>query len=97
MTSIIRYTSKVSTLTSETYHYNRGVSQMFSQPTHLFNPTEYPEEDLLYNSEREMLPIAIYCVVEEGIIPLRYLNYDYIDCYFIIYRCATIAYNSVCC
>lgn len=53
-------------LNSETYRYKRGVTQSFSQPTHMFNPNLYSEEDLCYNPEKDCYPIAIHCVVDEG-------------------------------
>ncbi|KAH8385731.1 hypothetical protein KR093_008698 [Drosophila rubida] len=52
--------------TSETYHYEKGINQCFSQPSHVFNPTLIPEDDLVYNTGREQYPVAIHCVVEEG-------------------------------
>lgn len=54
------------TLTSDTYHYEKGINQFFSQPTHVFNPQLIPDEDLIYNSGREQYPVAIHCVIEEG-------------------------------
>lgn len=53
-------------LTSETYHYEKGMNQYFSQPSHVFNPQLIPEDDLIYNSTKEQYPVAIHCVVEEG-------------------------------
>lgn len=53
-------------MTSETFHYNRGSNQQFCQPSHLFNPAKYTEDELLYDVDREMIPIAIHCVTEEG-------------------------------
>ncbi|XP_068156681.1 E3 ubiquitin-protein ligase MGRN1 [Drosophila tropicalis] len=53
-------------LTSETYHYEKGINQSFSQPGHLFNPQLIPEDDLIYNPGKEQYPVAIHCVVEEG-------------------------------
>ena len=53
-------------MNSETYHYKRGANQQFSQVCHVFDPSLYPEEDLVYSFDREMLPIVIYCVAEEG-------------------------------
>ncbi|KAH8308542.1 hypothetical protein KR044_001740 [Drosophila immigrans] len=52
--------------TSETYHYDKGINQCFSQPSHVFNPQLIPEDDLVYNAGREQYPVAIHCVVEEG-------------------------------
>lgn len=53
-------------MTSQTYHYKKGANQQFCQISHVFDPSKYPEEDLLYNADREIIPIAIYCVVDEG-------------------------------
>lgn len=53
-------------LTSETYHFEKGINQFFSQPGHVFNPQLIPEDDLVYNAAKEMYPVAIHCVVEEG-------------------------------
>ncbi|XP_013140746.1 PREDICTED: RING finger protein 157 [Papilio polytes] len=54
------------TMTSQTYHYKKGANQQFCQISHVFDPSKYPEEDLIYNADREIIPIAIYCVVDEG-------------------------------
>lgn len=53
-------------LTSETYHFEKGINQYFSQPSHIFNPQLIPEDDLIYNPSKEQYPVAIHCVVEEG-------------------------------
>lgn len=53
-------------MNSETYHYKRGANQQFSQVCHVFDPSLYPEEDLVYSFDREVLPLVIYCVAEEG-------------------------------
>ncbi|KAH8368090.1 hypothetical protein KR084_006865 [Drosophila pseudotakahashii] len=53
-------------LTSETYHYEKGINQCFSQPGHIFNPQQMPEDELGYSPGREQYPVAIHCVVEEG-------------------------------
>lgn len=53
-------------MTSQTYHYKKGANQQFCQISHVFDPSKHPEEDLLYNPDREIIPIAIYCVVDEG-------------------------------
>ncbi|XP_054729823.1 E3 ubiquitin-protein ligase MGRN1 [Anastrepha obliqua] len=53
-------------LTSETYHYEKGINQFFSQSGHVFNPQLIPEDDFIYNPTKEQYPVAIHCVVEEG-------------------------------
>ncbi|XP_059061789.1 E3 ubiquitin-protein ligase MGRN1 [Achroia grisella] len=60
------YYSRDSAMTSQTYHYKKGANQQFCQISHVFDPSKYSEEDLLYNPDREIIPIAIYCVVDEG-------------------------------
>lgn len=53
-------------MNSETYHYKKGANQQFNQSSHVFDPTLYNEDDLLYNTDREIIPVAIHCVAEEG-------------------------------
>lgn len=60
------YIPRDASMNSETYHYKKGANQLFSQTSHIFDPTLYTEEDLLYNADREIIPIAIHCVAEEG-------------------------------
>lgn len=61
-----RYYPRDPSMTSQTYHYKKGANQQFCQISHVFDPSKHPEEDLLYNPDREIIPIAIYCVVDEG-------------------------------
>ncbi|KAJ9574376.1 hypothetical protein L9F63_025977, partial [Diploptera punctata] len=53
-------------MNSETYHYKRGANQQFCQVSHVFDPSQYLEEELTYNPDRDCIPIAIHCVAEEG-------------------------------
>uniref|UniRef100_A0A1B0G8R5 RING-type E3 ubiquitin transferase n=1 Tax=Glossina morsitans morsitans TaxID=37546 RepID=A0A1B0G8R5_GLOMM len=53
-------------LTSETYHYEKGINQYFTQAGHVFNPQLIPEDDFIYSVNKEQYPVAIHCVVEEG-------------------------------
>lgn len=59
------YTSKDNTLTSETFQYEKGASQNFSQPTHIFQPNKHNDEDLQYNAEKDVYPVAIHCVADD--------------------------------
>ncbi|XP_034474806.1 E3 ubiquitin ligase RNF157 isoform X2 [Drosophila innubila] len=54
------------TFSSDTYHYEKGINQCFSQPSHVFNPQLIHEDDLVYNAGRDQYPVAIHCVIEEG-------------------------------
>lgn len=60
------YTPRDPSMNSETYHYKRGANQQFSQVSHIFDPSQYPEEDLLYSFDKEVIPCVIYCLAEEG-------------------------------
>ncbi|KAG5337432.1 RN157 ligase, partial [Acromyrmex charruanus] len=62
----VAYIPRDPSINSETYHYKKGANQLFSQTSHIFDPTLYTEEDLMYNADREIIPIAIHCVAEEG-------------------------------
>lgn len=66
MKFVFSYTPKDSTMTSETYHYQKGANQLFSQPTHLFDPSQFSDEELSYNPDKEIIPIAIHCVAQDG-------------------------------
>jgi len=50
-------------MNSETYHYKKGANQLFSQTSHIFDPTLYSEEDLMYNADREVLQHIYICVL----------------------------------
>lgn len=65
-TTGVSFTSRDSKLTSETYHYKRGANQQFCQMSHIFDPSKYNEDELLYDIDREVIPIAIHCVAEDG-------------------------------
>ncbi|RXG60115.1 RING finger protein [Armadillidium vulgare] len=65
------YTPRDPSMNSETYHYKRGANQQFSQVCHVFDPSQYPEESLLYSFDREVIPIVIYCLAEEGEEPFQ--------------------------
>ncbi|CAD6230982.1 GSCOCG00006908001-RA-CDS [Cotesia congregata] len=62
----VSYVPRDSSMNSETYHYKKGANQQFIQTSHVFDPSLYNEEDLLYNTDREIVPMAIHCVAEEG-------------------------------
>lgn len=60
----ITYLPQISTATtSETFYYQKGASQTFSQPSHIFNPTNYNDDDMQYNVEKDVYPLCIHCVI----------------------------------
>lgn len=63
---VFRYVPRNPLLSSETFHYKKGANQQFCQPTHVCNPASFSEDELQYDMDREMIPIAIHCVTEEG-------------------------------
>lgn len=63
---IYRYVPRNSKISSEVFHCKRGINQTFLQAAHIFNPALYPN-DLSYSLERDVYPIVIHCVVDEGI------------------------------
>uniref|UniRef100_A0A182PQ71 RING-type E3 ubiquitin transferase n=1 Tax=Anopheles epiroticus TaxID=199890 RepID=A0A182PQ71_9DIPT len=62
----LNYISRDSSMTSETFHFQRGVNQLFSAPHHIIYPALYAEDDLTYSPEKETFPVVIHCVVGEG-------------------------------
>ncbi|XP_039292455.1 E3 ubiquitin-protein ligase MGRN1 isoform X2 [Nilaparvata lugens] len=65
------YVTKEPSHSSETFYYKRGTGQLFSQPSHVFDPSQYTDEQLSYNPDRDIIPIAIHCVAQEGTDELR--------------------------
>uniref|UniRef100_A0A182K7D4 RING-type E3 ubiquitin transferase n=1 Tax=Anopheles christyi TaxID=43041 RepID=A0A182K7D4_9DIPT len=62
----LNYISRDSSMTSETFHFQRGVNQLFSAPHHIIYPAMYAEDDLSYSPEKDTFPVVIHCVVGEG-------------------------------
>ncbi|KAG8188576.1 hypothetical protein JTE90_007182 [Oedothorax gibbosus] len=60
------YTPRDPTMNSETYYYKKGVNQQFSQSSHIFDPSKFPEDLLNYKFEDELMPVLIQCCAEEG-------------------------------
>jgi len=52
-------------MNSETFHYKRGANQVFSQPTHFIDPSQFTEDEWQYDIDKDIIPIVIHCVVEE--------------------------------
>ena len=65
-TNGLSYVPRDSSMTSETFHFKRGVNQLFQQSSHIFNPALFAEDDLCYSAEKDSYPVAIHCVVDEG-------------------------------
>lgn len=51
---------------SDTFRYKRGANQQFCQMSHVFDPTQFSDDELLYDTERKVIPVAIHCVAEKG-------------------------------
>uniref|UniRef100_A0A0A9WSF3 RING-type E3 ubiquitin transferase n=2 Tax=Lygus hesperus TaxID=30085 RepID=A0A0A9WSF3_LYGHE len=60
------YSPRDASTTSETFHYQKGANQLFSQPSHVFDPSKFSDEELAYNPEKEVVPLAIHCVAQDG-------------------------------
>ncbi|KAG8446077.1 hypothetical protein GDO86_013813 [Hymenochirus boettgeri] len=63
---VASYLPKSSNLQSETMHFKRGVSQQFCFPSHIVDPSEWREEELTFDLDREVYPMVVHAVVEEG-------------------------------
>ncbi|XP_055311143.1 probable E3 ubiquitin-protein ligase MGRN1 [Sitodiplosis mosellana] len=61
----LTYVPRDPKMTSEVYHCKRGVNQTFLQTSHVFNPSLYTN-DLCYSSDRDIYPVVINCVADEG-------------------------------
>jgi hypothetical protein len=66
-TNSISYQPRDPELVSEAFKYEKGASQTFTQPSHIFSPNTYADEDMQYGggSEKDIYPIVIHCVIDE--------------------------------
>ncbi|CAG7726676.1 unnamed protein product [Allacma fusca] len=62
----IIYRSRDPKLNSESLRFKSGANQQFTLCEHIFDPSQLPEMDLQFDSERECFPIVIYCQAIEG-------------------------------
>uniref|UniRef100_A0A8C5JAZ8 E3 ubiquitin-protein ligase n=1 Tax=Junco hyemalis TaxID=40217 RepID=A0A8C5JAZ8_JUNHY len=63
---VASYTPRDNSLQSETVHYKRGVCQQFCVPSHTIDPSEWSEEELGFDLDREVYPMVVQAVVDEG-------------------------------
>ncbi|XP_055971413.1 E3 ubiquitin ligase RNF157 [Sorex fumeus] len=63
---IASYIPKDGGLQSETVHYKRGVCQQFCLPSHTVDPSQWAEEELGFDLDREVYPLVVHAVVDEG-------------------------------
>uniref|UniRef100_A0A8C5KIU1 E3 ubiquitin-protein ligase n=1 Tax=Jaculus jaculus TaxID=51337 RepID=A0A8C5KIU1_JACJA len=63
---IASYIPKDSSLQSETVRYKRGVCQQFCLPSHTVDPSQWAEEELGFDLDREVYPLVVHAVVDEG-------------------------------
>ncbi|XP_032430273.1 E3 ubiquitin ligase RNF157 isoform X3 [Xiphophorus hellerii] len=60
------YLPQDSSLQSETVHFKRGVCQQFCLPSHTVNLSEWADEELLFDMDKEIFPMVVQAVVDEG-------------------------------
>ncbi|NWX21297.1 RN157 ligase, partial [Aegotheles bennettii] len=63
---VASYIPRDNSLQSETMHYKRGVCQQFCVPSHTVDPSEWSEEELGFDLDREVYPMVVHAVVDEG-------------------------------
>ncbi|XP_066560891.1 E3 ubiquitin ligase RNF157 isoform X2 [Amia ocellicauda] len=60
------YIPQDNSLQSETVHFKRGVCQQFCLPSHSINLSEWNDEELLFDMDRDTYPMVVQAVVDEG-------------------------------
>lgn len=55
-------------LASEIFRYEKGASQTFTQPSHIFCPNNHADDDMQYSGDKDIYPIVIHCVIDEILI-----------------------------
>ncbi|XP_053939155.1 E3 ubiquitin ligase RNF157 isoform X2 [Cuculus canorus] len=63
---VVSYIPRDNSLQSETVHYKRGVCQQFCMPSHTVDPSGWSEEELGFDLDREVYPMVVHVVVDEG-------------------------------
>ncbi|XP_030064070.1 E3 ubiquitin ligase RNF157 isoform X3 [Microcaecilia unicolor] len=63
---VASYVPKDRSLRSETVHYKQGVCQQFCLPSHVVDPSEWLEDEMTFDLDREVYPMVVHAVVEEG-------------------------------
>uniref|UniRef100_A0A8C4V2K4 E3 ubiquitin-protein ligase n=1 Tax=Falco tinnunculus TaxID=100819 RepID=A0A8C4V2K4_FALTI len=63
---VASYIPRDNSLQSETVYYKRGVCQQFCVPSHTVDPSEWSEEELGFDLDREVYPMVVHAVVDEG-------------------------------
>uniref|UniRef100_A0A4W5JNZ1 E3 ubiquitin-protein ligase n=1 Tax=Hucho hucho TaxID=62062 RepID=A0A4W5JNZ1_9TELE len=60
------YLPQDSSLQSEMVHFKRGVCQQFCLPSHSVNLSEWADEELLFDMDKDVFPMVIQATVVEG-------------------------------
>ncbi|XP_072312388.1 E3 ubiquitin ligase Rnf157 isoform X2 [Eucyclogobius newberryi] len=60
------YLPQDAALQTETVHFKRGISQQFCLPSHSVNLSEWADEELVFDADREVFPMVVQAVVDEG-------------------------------
>uniref|UniRef100_A0A3P8Z6U8 E3 ubiquitin-protein ligase n=1 Tax=Esox lucius TaxID=8010 RepID=A0A3P8Z6U8_ESOLU len=60
------YLPQDGSLQSETVHFKRGVCQQFCLPSHSLNLSEWADEELLFDMEKDVFPMVVHATVDEG-------------------------------
>ncbi|XP_028825550.1 E3 ubiquitin ligase RNF157-like isoform X1 [Denticeps clupeoides] len=60
------YLPQDGSLQSETVHFKRGVCQQFCLPSHSINLSEWADDELLFDMDRDVYPMVVQAVVDEG-------------------------------
>ncbi|XP_045214260.2 probable E3 ubiquitin-protein ligase MGRN1 isoform X1 [Mercenaria mercenaria] len=61
----INYHPRDPSLTSESFHYKRGATQLFQQSSYVIDPSRFTEEELQYTQDKEEIPVVIQCIAED--------------------------------
>nr|XP_015211979.1 PREDICTED: RING finger protein 157 isoform X1 [Lepisosteus oculatus] len=60
------YIPQDNSLQSETVHFKRGVCQQFCLPSHSINLSEWSDDELVFDMDKDIYPMVVQAVVDEG-------------------------------
>uniref|UniRef100_A0A5S6QS64 RING-type E3 ubiquitin transferase n=1 Tax=Trichuris muris TaxID=70415 RepID=A0A5S6QS64_TRIMR len=58
------YSTKRPELTSKPYRFDTGANQVFCDFDHVFDPSSFKPSELLYDQDKEIIPIVIHCFTQ---------------------------------
>uniref|UniRef100_A0A8D2Q7F8 E3 ubiquitin-protein ligase n=1 Tax=Varanus komodoensis TaxID=61221 RepID=A0A8D2Q7F8_VARKO len=91
---VVSYIPRDNSLQSETVHYKRGVCQQFCLPSHTVDPSEWTEEELGFDLDREVYPMVVLAVHADGSFCVKPLKQKQVVSVWLAYNCGLLCFST---